>query len=230
MAPEVTVTDTMPVRRRELIALAVAAALSVALAGCGAGPRPEAAESVSPTGEVARDPVRSVPSAGATTAEPSTDPSQVPGTDPAPVPIMDEDGPRYALQIPSLGVRAPVVGIRMNDDLVLAPPRDPDVVGWWSQGVEPGAPTGTAVLVGHTVRSGGGALDDIDRLVPGATVGVAGRDYRVDAVEVMSKDELARRSGELFDQSAPGRVVLITCEDWDGTAFRSNVVVTAVPA
>jgi len=27
----------------------------------------------------------------------------------------------------------------------------------------------------------------------------------------------------------PGRLVLITCEDWDGERYLSNVVVTATP-
>jgi hypothetical protein len=52
----------------------------------------------------------------------------------------------------------------------------------------------------------------------------------VAAVEVLSREELARRSASLFARTGPGRLVLITCEDWDGTAYRSNVVVTARPA
>ena len=51
--------------------------------------------------------------------------------------------------------------------------------------------------------------------------------YRVGSVEVLSRDELARRSADVFGQSGSSRLVLITCEDWDGTAYRSNVVVTA---
>ena len=34
----------------------------------------------------------------------------------------------------------------------------------------------------------------------------------------------------LFSQRVPGRLVLITCEDWNGVEYLSNVVVTATPA
>jgi LPXTG-site transpeptidase (sortase) family protein len=54
--------------------------------------------------------------------------------------------------------------------------------------------------------------------------------YRVVSVEVVSKSDLARRAEEIFNQSGPGRLVLITCEDWDGTTWRSNVVTVAAPA
>ena len=33
----------------------------------------------------------------------------------------------------------------------------------------------------------------------------------------------------MFSQDVPGRLVLITCEDWDGSRYLSNVVVTATP-
>lgn len=228
MTPDVTVTEqAQPRRLRGFVALAAAAAVVAATAACGgdSGPARLASGPVVATADPA-DLVESPEPA----AVPSIDPSQSPGTDPAPPPIVEDDEPVFALDVPSLDVRAPIVGVRMSDDLVLVPPRDPDVVGWWSQGAAPGDDVGTAVLVGHTVHSGGGALENIDRLGQGDRVGVGDRDFRVTGVEVLSKDELARRSGELFDQSASGRVVLITCEEWDGTAFRSNVVVTAVPA
>src|SRR5829696_336312 len=64
------------------------------------------------------------------------------------------DGP-YTLRIPRIGVAAPVVPIQSNEDRVLNPPQDPSVAGWWSQGAAPGEPTGSAMLVGHTVRNKG---------------------------------------------------------------------------
>jgi hypothetical protein len=53
-------------------------------------------------------------------------------------------------------VDAPVVPIESNENRVLLPPRDPSVAGWWSYGGAPGAPEGSAVLIGHTVRNDGG--------------------------------------------------------------------------
>lgn len=88
-------------------------------------------------------------------------------------------------------------------------------------------------MTGHTVHTGGGAFDDLETLSPGDRVVVrSGGDalaYRVGTVEVMGRDELARRSGAVFGQTGPARLVLVTCEDWDGTGYRSNVVVTAQP-
>ena len=53
--------------------------------------------------------------------------------------------------------------------------------------------------------------------------------YAVRSTEVLGKGDLARRAEELFDQGVPGRLVLITCEDWNGSEYLSNVVVTATP-
>jgi LPXTG-site transpeptidase (sortase) family protein len=140
----------------------------------------------------------------------------------------------FSLRIPAIDVSAPVVSIKSNADRVLVPPRDPTIVGWWSDGVAPGSPIGSAVLVGHTVRVGGGVFNDVGSLSAGDTIDVEGSDatltYEVRSVDVLSKDELASRAEEIFNQSGPGRLVIITCEDWDGTAWRSNIVTIATPA
>lgn len=134
--------------------------------------------------------------------------------------------------VPALGVRAAVLPIATVDG-ALTPPADPQQLGWWSGGSRAGADTGASVLTGHTVLTGGGALDDLEVLASGDRVVVeSGPEqvtYEVDSVRVLSRDELARRSADLFSRSGPGRLVLITCEDWDGTAYRSNVVVIARP-
>ena len=136
------------------------------------------------------------------------------------------------MALPALGVQAAVRPIR-TVDRALTPPPDPREVGWWSGGARPGASRGTAVLTGHTVHAGGGALDDLEQLAAGDRVRVAAGShhvvYAVSSVEVLSRAELADRSARIFDRSGPARLVLITCEDWDGAAYRSNVVVTARP-
>jgi hypothetical protein len=40
---------------------------------------------------------------------------------------------------------------------------------------------------------------------------------------------LAKQAAQIFDQSVPGRLVLVTCEDWNGTTYLSNAVVIAKP-
>jgi len=51
----------------------------------------------------------------------------------------------------------------------------------------------------------------------------------VTSVTTYRKKALAKQAAQLFNQSVPGRLVLVTCEDWDGTAYLSNAVVVAVP-
>ena len=142
-------------------------------------------------------------------------------------------GAPRAVAVRALGLEAPVVPIRSQGQL-LVPPDDPTVLGWWSGGAVAGAARGSALVTGHTVHAGGGALDDLE-LVPVGSAIVVRTDrgplrYRTTSVEVVGKDALARRAARLFSQDAPGRLVLVTCEDWNGTGYESNVVVLAEPA
>jgi LPXTG-site transpeptidase (sortase) family protein len=134
--------------------------------------------------------------------------------------------------VPRLGMDAPVVGIDAPGG-VLRPPDDPQVLGWWHSGAQPGAGRGSALITGHTVSTGGGALDDLETLRRGDRIRVrttAGLvRYRVSRVTIYRKASLARHAARIFSQEVPGRLVLITCEDWNGTMYLSNVVVTAVP-
>jgi LPXTG-site transpeptidase (sortase) family protein len=183
-------------------------------------------------------PVRPTPTPSSTmTASP--DVTEVP---PGPTAVQSESmavqdgaiGGPYTLRIPRIGVDATVVPIQTNEERVLNPPRDPSVVGWWSEGAAPGEQHGSAVLVGHTVRNkGGGVFDDIGDLTRGDAIEVEGSDamltYRVRSIDVLSKEEVARKAEEIFAQTGAGRLVVITCDDWDGTAWRSNIVTIAAP-
>lgn len=134
--------------------------------------------------------------------------------------------------IDRLRVSSPVVPISTVDD-VLIPPADPQQLGWWSAGARTGAKHGSALVTGHTVHTGGGALDDLERLGPGDRVRVrTGRGvihYDVRSVRTFRKGSVARHADRLFSQHVDGRLVLVTCEDWDGTRYLSNVVVVAKP-
>ena len=83
------------------------------------------------------------------------------------------------------------------------------------------------------MHTGGGALDDLETLQRGDRVTVRtdrGRvRYAVRSVAVYAKGSLAKQAERLFSQDVPGRLVLITCEDWDGQRYRSNIVVIATP-
>ena len=137
------------------------------------------------------------------------------------------------LVVPKLDLRASVVPIEVEPSGVLHPPADVDDVGWWKRSARPGAKNGPTLLTGHTVSSGGGVMDRLGRLEPGDRVVVrtkAGRvAYEATDVRVLSRRELAQRRQELFGRGGPARLVLVTCTDWDGHVYESNVVVTAEP-
>jgi LPXTG-site transpeptidase (sortase) family protein len=134
------------------------------------------------------------------------------------------------LVVPRLDVDAPVFPISAPGG-VLTPPSNPQTLGWWQGGAVPGAARGGALITGHTVHTGGGAFDDLETLHPGDRVTVRTSKgivhYAVSGVTVYRKASLAKHAAEVFRQSGPGRLVLITCEDWNGTIYLSNAVVFA---
>lgn len=136
------------------------------------------------------------------------------------------------ISIPRLGVSARVLRIRASGGQLI-PPSNPRLVGWWSDGARPGAAKGSAIITGHTVHTGGGAFDNLDQLRAGDSVKVATAkgtvSYAVVAVTTYRKRALAKQATQIFDQSVPGRLVLVTCEDWNGTTYLSNAVVIAKP-
>jgi LPXTG-site transpeptidase (sortase) family protein len=139
------------------------------------------------------------------------------------------------LQVARLHVEAPIVPVALQDDGVLAPPADVDHVGWWDGSAGAGSRHGQTVLTGHTVHKGGGVMDDLADLTAGDIVRITDQggevDYRVARVVTWSKTRLARHAVDVFGQDRHhGRLVMVTCADWDGTAFDSNVIAFAQPA
>jgi LPXTG-site transpeptidase (sortase) family protein len=177
----------------------------------GGGPRPEA-------GATPSDGDASTVVAG----------RRLPEAEPAP----RRPGDPVRLQIPDLDVDAHVVPI-LAPGGVLTPPADPQELGWWADGARPGDVRGSALVTGHTVSTGGGALDDLEDLEEGDALRVrsdgSGTDYAVESVRILAKGDLGERAEALFSQDVPGRLVVVTCEDWNGTEYLSNVVVTATP-
>ena len=170
----------------------------------------------------------------ATSADPGSRPAAAPltGTTLEPKVVPHEPGSPEHLRIPSLHVSAPVLAVRAPGR-TLVPPSDPTTVGWWADGAKPGAARGSALIAGHTVHTGGGALDDLEETRPGDRIIVrtdrGTLTYVVRRVRVYSKGRIAQDATTLFSQRVPGRLVVVTCEDWDGERYLSNVVVTATP-
>jgi sortase (surface protein transpeptidase) len=157
-------------------------------------------------------------------------------------PTLGSIGEPVGLLIPSIDVNAKVVPIEMNRETrVLSPPADVREVGWWTRSAQPGAKAGQTLITGHSVRLGDGVLDRLGDVRRGATVQVyaaksGGKkakvaSYLVQRVFVYSKKEVAAHSDDLFGQGYhPRRLVLVTCTDWDGKEYESNIIVYAQPA
>ncbi|MFI5819139.1 class F sortase [Streptomyces rishiriensis] len=141
------------------------------------------------------------------------------------------------IDIPRLGVQAPVVARGLDADGAIDPPPfdQAGVVGWYAGGAKPGA-RGTALLVGHVdTRTRPAVFHGLGTLERGETVRVVRDDgkvaeFTVDDVEVVRRDRFdARRA---YGSRRPGRAELrlITCGGtYDPVAhgYTANVIVSA---
>lgn len=136
------------------------------------------------------------------------------------------------LIIPTIRLDAPIVPIDLRTDGVLLPPTDYTEVGWWTGSARPGATRGQTVITGHTVHTGGGAMDRLGDLRPGGLIQVRTKngtiDYAATKVFVYTKAQLAKHKYEVLGQDRKEyRLVLVTCIDWNGREYESNVIVYA---
>ena len=141
-------------------------------------------------------------------------------------------GTPRVLAVDRLGIEVPVLPIQVEGG-ILEPPANPREVGWDVGTAQAGVAYGGTVITGHTVHTGGGALDELDDLEVGDTVVVGtarGRiEYVVRHVLHITKAQMVRRLPKLYRHDVLGRLVLITCTDWNGVDYDANTVVTARP-
>ncbi|MFL6156599.1 MAG: class F sortase [Marmoricola sp.] len=138
------------------------------------------------------------------------------------------------LIVKDIDLRAPVIPIEINPEGVLHPPADVHEVGYWKRSAKPGAPTGQTLITGHTVHTGGGVMNRLGDLRPGALVQIKTKngtvDYVTTKVFVYTKAQLAKHAQDLFSQKRPhNRLVLVTCTGWTGSEYTSNIIVFADP-
>ena len=152
----------------------------------------------------------------------------VPPTAAADAPAAIAPEPPVRLVIPSIQVDAAVVDAALARSGTLAVPDDPRQIGRWTSGAQPGAPTGTVVLVGHVDdRAQVGALFRLRTLPVGVLVSVDGDahryTYRVAARRSYPKQHLP---AAVFDRTTAPRLVLIICggPSVTGTTTRTWVV------
>ncbi len=160
----------------------------------------------------------------------------LPSSDAKPAGYRNMAGPAkpVRLVVPALKIRAPIRPIEVNDRQVLDPPRNPRDIGWWQRSARPGTARGQTVLTGHTVHTGGGVMDDLANLRKGQRIKVVTpkgtMEYTTTKVVTWTKDQLAKRAVSIFAQERRDeRLVLITCSQWTGSYYKSNVVVFAKP-
>lgn len=150
-----------------------------------------------------------------------------------PAAVPDRPGHKpMELLVPSIGLEAKVVPIATKNG-VLTPPDSP-MVGWWNYSARAGSNQGQMLITGHTIHTGGGIMNKLGSVRKGSVVRVKSTKgtwaYRTTSVEVISKEEIAKRSKSLFGQKyGQGRLVLVTCDDWDGEEYLSNIVLFAEP-
>ncbi|GAA2536389.1 class F sortase [Streptomyces levis] len=141
------------------------------------------------------------------------------------------------VDIPGLGVQAPVVARGLDAHGALDPPPydQPGVVGWYAGGVAPGAP-GTALLVGHVDTDTRPAVFyRASALRPGQTIRVIRADakvaeFTVESVQVLSRDRFDAHQAYGPRESGRAELRLITCGgSFDRTtrSYTANVVVSA---
>ncbi len=124
------------------------------------------------------------------------------------------------LTLTRLALRAPIVPVTVSGG-VMSVPRDPRTLGWWAGGANPGASSGSAVIVGHVNYAGiAGVLGRLPQTRLGDEIVLTEHQlrlrYRITAVR-----SYAKTSGipaDAFSATGPPRLVLITC----GGAFDPN--------
>ncbi|RNL71264.1 class F sortase [Streptomyces sp. I6] len=141
------------------------------------------------------------------------------------------------VEIPSIGVSAPVVARGLDPTGAVEPPpfATPDTVGWFGTGTRPGA-AGAALFVGHVDTSTEPAVFyGLSAARPGETVRVTRTDgsvavFTIDDVQVVSRDRFD--AGKVYGAHRPGQAELrlITCGgtyDKKSGSYTANVVVSA---
>ncbi|MGW0705123.1 class F sortase [Streptomyces sp. NPDC002643] len=141
------------------------------------------------------------------------------------------------IDVPAMGVQAPVVPRGLDVDGAIAPPSYDQlgVVGWYAGGTRPGA-TGVALFVGHVdTETRPAVFHRLSALRLGESVRVARDDgtvaeFTVDDVQVFGRDDFDAAQAYGPRQSGRAELRLITCGgtfDRESRTYTANVVVSA---
>jgi len=165
------------------------------------------------------------------TPAPAASPSPV--TTPAPAtPAPAAPAQPARLQLPNIGVDAPVEAVGATPQNTMDVPRNVQDVGWYAPGVRPGQP-GDAVIDGHLDwYTGPAVFVNLARLQVGDRVVIVLSDGSALAFRVtrLASYPVDRPPADLFSRDGPPRLSLITCSGaWDGHEYQRRLVVDAEP-
>ncbi|WP_051840474.1 class F sortase [Streptomyces sp. NRRL F-5126] len=141
------------------------------------------------------------------------------------------------VEIPALGITAPVTGRGLDGKGAVDPPpfSTPGTVGWYDGGTQPGA-AGTSILVGHVdTKTKAAVFYGLSAAKAGEKVRVARADgsvaeFTVDDVEVVSRKHFDADKVYGVSQHKRAELRLITCGgtfDRAAQEYTANVVVSA---
>ncbi|WP_112489616.1 class F sortase [Streptomyces bacillaris] len=162
------------------------------------------------------------------------------GSDTARPPVEGEPvqplpyAPASRVRIPTINVDAPIIDVNLDaDGWIDAPPaEDPNLAGWYQNGISPGE-RGTSVVVGHVDNTSGPAVFyGLGSLQKGHRVEVERYDGRIGVfevygVEVFSKNDFP--GARVYGDTGHAELRVITCGGSYSKAggYEGNVVVFA---
>ncbi len=137
------------------------------------------------------------------------------------------------LEIPAIGVRAPIIRLGLNPDRSLEVPENFGDTGWWTGGPRPGEP-GPAVIAGHVdSHTGPAVFYRIRDLRPGDAIVVERRDGSRARFTIQGSEEYPKAhfpTARVYGRTPGPTLRLITCSgtfDHASGHYLDNTVVYA---
>ncbi|MEV6396074.1 class F sortase [Streptomyces sp. NPDC051907] len=142
--------------------------------------------------------------------------------------------PAARVSIPSISVDAPLMDVGLDQDgWIQAPPaQDPNIAGWYQNGISPGQ-RGTAVVVGHVDNlSGPAVFYGLGAIEKGQQIDVARLDGKTAVFEVYGVEVFAKHDFpgvRVYGDTGQAELRVITCGGGYSKAngYDGNVVVFA---
>lgn len=131
------------------------------------------------------------------------------------------------VKIPSIGVDATIEEVGKKDDGSMETPTSFKNVGWYTLGPKPGS-SGNAVMAGHVnnAHTTSGVFERLSDVKVGDYVtvsNVSGKTLMYIVTQTAQYSLDSAPTSDIFSQTGPSRLVLITCDGtWDAAAHSYN--------